>query len=250
MPTVFRKSSSQTSHRPRGRRRAGVLVTLALVLLAASLVANAQPAEKVQRIGWLRHTSPPPPDREALLHGLRDMGYVEGQNLVLDIRHGEGKTEALPALAAELVRLPVAVLVSSSIAATRAAQAATSTIPIVFTNVTDPVDQGLIASWAQPGEHLTGVANGGKEAEAKRWEFLKETVPTATRIAALVPVDNPAYKVLGPTAPNRARGSFAPVSTFADLTCYPALREAIMRGSRRMMLRCTIDHGLVLKDFR
>jgi putative ABC transport system substrate-binding protein len=126
------------------------------------------------------------------------MGYVEGQNLVLDIRHGEGKTEAFPALAAELVRLPVTVLGSTSVAATRAAQAATSTIPIVFTNVTDPVDQGLIASWAQPGEHITGVANGGKEAEAKRLEFLRETVPAATRIAVLVPVDNPAYRVLGP----------------------------------------------------
>src|SRR5262245_16944195 len=85
------------------------IVLLTFALLAAPLVANAQPAEKVQRIGWLRSNSPPPPEREALLHGLRDMGYVEGQNLVIDIRHGEGKTEAFPALAAELVRLPVTV---------------------------------------------------------------------------------------------------------------------------------------------
>jgi putative ABC transport system substrate-binding protein len=125
------------------------------------------------------------------------MGYVEGRNLVIELRLGEGSAAPLPTLAAELVRLPVEVLVSASIAATLAAKAATSTIPIVFTNVPDPVDHGLIASWAQPGGNITGAANAGKEAAGKNLELLKEVVPTATRVAVLVNPANPAWQAAG-----------------------------------------------------
>ena len=142
----------------------GCLVTLICALLAVPL-ADAQPAEQVRRIGWLRTNAPRPDGREAFLQGLRDMGYVEGQNLIIELRHGEGKAALLPTLAVELVRLPVEVLVSASIAATLAAKAATSTILIVFTNVPDPVDHGLIASWARPG----GTSPGPRTQARRRW---------------------------------------------------------------------------------
>jgi putative ABC transport system substrate-binding protein len=175
----------------------GCLVTLICALLAVPLAADAQPAEPVRRIGWLRGNAPRPDGREAFLHGLRDMGYVEGQNLIIELRLGEGNAAPLPTLAAELVRLPVEVLVSASIAATLAAKAATSTIPIVFTNVPDPVDHGLIASWARPGGNITGAANAGQEAVGKNLELLKEVVPTATRIAVLVNPANPFWQAVG-----------------------------------------------------
>jgi putative ABC transport system substrate-binding protein len=175
----------------------GCIVTLTCALLAAPVAAAAQPVEQVRRIGWLRPNAPRPHVREAFLQGLRDLGYVEGQNLVIELRHGEDKAESLPTLAAELVRLPVEVLVSASIAATLAAKAATSAIPIVFTNVPDPVHHGLIASWAQPGGNITGAANAGMELLGKHLELLKEVVPAATRMAVLVNPNNPAYEAVG-----------------------------------------------------
>src|SRR5438309_4443533 len=145
----------------------GCLVTLAL--LVAPLAAAAQPAGNVRRIGWLRPGDfAGPGSVEAFQQGLRDRGYVEGQNLVIEHRSGGGKFELLPGLAAELVRLPVEVLVTSGSRATLAAKGLTSTLPIVFANVTNPVDLGLIASWAHPGGNLTGVANAGVEFSAAK----------------------------------------------------------------------------------
>ena len=175
----------------------GCIVTLTCALLAAPLAAAAQPEEPVRRIGWLRPNPSPPALREALLQGLHDMGYVEGQNLSIEFRHGEGNAALLPTLAAELVGLPVEVLVASSLAATLAAQATTSPIPIIFTNVPDPVDRGLIASWARPGSNITGVANAGAELLGKHFELLKEVVPAATRVAVLVNPAYPAYEARG-----------------------------------------------------
>jgi putative ABC transport system substrate-binding protein len=179
-------------------RRSIMGFMIAFALLVAPLAASAQPAEHIRRVGWLRPTAPRPDVREAFLQGLRDMGYVEGQNLIIELRHGGGQAEALPALAAELLGLPVEVLVSTSIAATLAAKAATSTIPIVFTNVPDPVEMGLIGSWAQPGGNITGAANAGVEfMGGKLLELLKEVVPAATRIAVLMNPNNPAYRAIG-----------------------------------------------------
>jgi len=179
----------------------GFIVMLTLSLLAAPLAAVAQQTTKVHRIGWLSAGFPPAQPRPtvgAFEQTLRDLGYVKGQNLVIEDRYAEGNQERLRDMAAELVRLPVEVLVCTNIAATLAAKAATSTIPIVFMNVPDPVDMGLIASWAQPGGNITGVANAGAEFwTGKLLELLKEVVPAATRIAVLVPVDNPTYKAVG-----------------------------------------------------
>jgi len=122
------------------------------------------------------------------------MGYVEGQNLVIESRSGVGAFEPLPALAAELVRLPVEVIVTDGTPPTLAARAATSTIPIVFSGIPDPVDRGLIASLAHPGGNITGAAGGSMEVNAgKQLELLKEVVPAATRIAVLIHRDHPLY---------------------------------------------------------
>jgi putative tryptophan/tyrosine transport system substrate-binding protein len=132
----------------------GVLVTLTLSILAAPLVTTAQPAGPVHRIGWLSPGFPRPdrdPPVDAFRKGLQDLGYSEGQNLVIVYRGAEGQDERLPDLAAELVGLPVEVIVAVGTAATRAAQQATRTIPIVMAATSDPVGQGFVASLAHPG---------------------------------------------------------------------------------------------------
>jgi len=173
--------------------RVGIIITLALGLLCAPLVANAQLAGKVRCIGWLVQGNLDRALREAFLHSLRDMGYVEGQNLVIEYRSAGGAFARLPALATALVRLPVEVLVAQGVAAF-AAKEITSTLPIVFVGVVDPVDRGLIASWPQPGGNITGAAGPSLEFNAgKSLEILKEVVPAATRMAVLINPDHPLY---------------------------------------------------------
>jgi putative tryptophan/tyrosine transport system substrate-binding protein len=174
----------------------GVIVTLTLSLLAAPLATDAQPAGKVYRIGRLSSGSPIGPNAtlEPFRQGLRELGYIEGQNLVIEYRYAEGREERLPDLAAELVRLQVDVIVASGVAGIRAAQHATHTIPIVMTS-TDPVAQGFVASLAQPGGNLTGLAGLPVELSSKRLELLKEALPSATRVAV---VANPANPMMAP----------------------------------------------------
>jgi putative ABC transport system substrate-binding protein len=173
----------------------GSIVTLMLSLLAVPLATHAQPAGKVWRIGYLGLAGSEEIP-EAFRQGLRELGYVEGQNIVIEYRSADGKFERLPDLAAELVRLPVDVMVTPGNPETLAAKAATSTIPIVFAGAVDPVDGGLIASWAQPGENITGAAGAGMEGGLmKQLELLKEVVPAATRVAVLLPLDTPLYGV-------------------------------------------------------
>src|SRR5262249_49949465 len=137
----------------------GLITTLVLVILVALLAADAQPAGKVPRIGWLRQGSLPSPQiRDGFQQGLRDLGYVEGQNLVIEYRFNEGKAELLRALAAELVRLRVDVIVTNGTPPTAAARDATQTIPIVFGAVGDPVGSGFVASLPRPGGNITGVS--------------------------------------------------------------------------------------------
>ena len=172
----------------------GVMVTLSI--LAAPLVTHAQPATKVYQIGRLSAGQPLPESHayeEAFRQGLRELGYVEGQNLVLEYRYAEGSTERLPALAAELVQHKVNVIVAGGVHAIRAAQHATRTIPIVMAGVTDPVGQGLVTSLARPGGNTTGVSLLNEELPGKRLEILKETVPQSTRIAVLANPAWPAY---------------------------------------------------------
>ena len=132
------------------------IVTLILSLLAVPLTSQAQPARKVSRIGYLGDL--PGPHVEAMRQGLHDIGYFEGQYLVIEYRWAEGKAERLPALAAELVQLPVDILIAQGGQASRAAKQATSTIPIVMAPVGNPESLGLVASLARPGGNVTGVS--------------------------------------------------------------------------------------------
>ena len=173
------------------------LGTLAGGLLAAPLVAGAQPAEKVYRIGVLTGGSPSSPRvLSPLTEALRELGYVEGRNLIIEGRYAEGRPESLPNLAAELVRLRVDVIVTVTTPATASAKRATATIPIVMTDVGDPVASGLVASLARPGGNVTGLSIASSEIGGKALEVLKEAVPSIARVAVVRNPTNPAH-VLG-----------------------------------------------------
>lgn len=164
-----------------------LVLNLALSMVAAPVVAGAQPAAQVPRIGILMQTAPPPPPTEQverLLQGLRELGYEDGRNVAFEIRYGANDARRLAELAAELVRLKVAVIATGGDLSTRSAQQATTTIPIVAT-VGFPVESGFAASLARPGGNITGVSVQADELAAKRLELLKQAVPKATRVAVL-----------------------------------------------------------------
>ena len=177
-------------------RLIGVAVVLTLGLILAPLAAEAQLAGKVPRVAYLTPWSDSDPGRqrglEAFRQGLRELGYVEGQNIAIESRSAEGTDDRLPALAADLVRSKVDVIVATSGAATKAAQQATRTIPIVMSLVNDPVGSGLVASLARPGGNVTGLTIMAPDLMAKRLELLKEVVPKLSRVALLQNPDNPA----------------------------------------------------------
>ena len=172
-----------------------LILTLALTIFAAPLTTDAQQVTKVCRIGFLHPGSalPEPASLETLRQGMRELGYVEGQNLVMEYRYAEGREERLPDLAAELVRLNVEVIVAGGTSATRAAQHATRTIPIVMTGTNDPVGAGFVASLARPEGNITGLSFLGAELPGKRLELLKEAVPQSTRVAVLANPASPTY---------------------------------------------------------
>jgi putative ABC transport system substrate-binding protein len=175
-----------------------LIAMLALIILMAPLATEAQQATKVHRVGRLLgvgspHSGPDPPF-EAFRQGLRERGYIEGQNLILEDRYAEGSQERLRDLAAELVRLQVDVIVAEGGAANRAAQHATHTIPIVMAATADPVGQGFVASLAHPGGNITGLSFLAADLPGKRLELLKETVPQSTHIAVLINQAYPAYE--------------------------------------------------------
>jgi putative ABC transport system substrate-binding protein len=165
----------------------GFIITCALGCLGvAPLAAEAQPPTYVHRIGVLFATTPGrDPFVEAFLEGMRTLGYVEGQHLMLESRGAEGQYERFPDLVAALVRLEVDVLMVPSTAAALAAKQVTSTIPIVMVGIGDPVGNGLVASLARPGGNITGLAAFPSEFVGKQLEFLKEVLPTVSRVAVL-----------------------------------------------------------------
>jgi len=170
-------------------------VVLALSLVIAPLAAEAQQVGKSYRIGILSGGSPDKdsPNIEAFRNGLRDMGWVEGRNVVIEWRSAEGRTERLTGLAAELVHLKVDVIVTAaSTPATLAAKRATTTTPVVMVAVGAPLETGLVASLARPGGNVTGSTTLGGEVASKRLDFVKELVPKAAQVALLWNPDNPA----------------------------------------------------------
>jgi putative ABC transport system substrate-binding protein len=168
------------------------IVTLALGILVAPLAADAQRPTKVPRVGFLGASTPALADHllQAFIRGLRELGYVEGQNIVIERRFADGKLDRLPALAAELVNFKVDVIFAPPTTAALAAKKATSAIPIVFALVGDPVGTGFVASLARPGGNMTGLSTINVELGAKRLELLKEAFPTVSRVAVLLnPID-------------------------------------------------------------
>ena len=183
--------------------RTALIGVLALGVLANPIPAEAQPAKTV-RLGYL--SSNPPSDTEAAVAAfrtrLRDFGYVEGQNLVIDYRYAEGRFERLPELARELASLRVDVLFVYGTPAALAAKGSTAQIPIVFAGVNDPLIVGLVQSLRRPGGNVTGVTTNNSELSAKRLSLLKEVAPTASRVAVLANPDfKPTSTMLGEMQP-------------------------------------------------
>ena len=168
--------------------------TGALALLAAPLAAEAQ-AGKMARVGYLVSQSVTAETFEAFRKGLREFGWTEGQNLALEVRSPEGDPRRLLALAAELVRLPVDVLVASAAPASVAAKQATTTVPIVSVYTLDPVALGLVASLARPGGNVTGLSTLSLGYAGKMLELLGSVVPNASRVAVLGDPANPSHAI-------------------------------------------------------
>lgn len=161
-------------------------------LLLPSTLARAQPSGKVYRIGILESipASENAANLDALRRGLRELGYVEGRNLIIEYRSADGAAERFPALASELVRLPVDVIVTRGTPAANAAKAASRSVPVVMATMGDP--RGIVASFSRPGGNVTGVTTFSTELTAKRMELLKELVPGLSRVAFLQNMGNPA----------------------------------------------------------
>jgi putative ABC transport system substrate-binding protein len=168
---------------------------LAVLVFALGLPAQAQQSAKIPKIGWLGvRPAAPGTALELFMRELRVLGYVEGKNVVVEYRSADGKLDRLPALAEELVRLKVDVLLTPATSETLAAKNATKTIPIVFYSIADPIALGLVDSLARPGGNITGFTTISAELGGKRLELLKETVPNLSRVAVL----------LNPQAPSAA----------------------------------------------
>jgi len=174
-------------------RLIGLAVAVVLSLLAAPLAAEAQQAGKVYRIGYLAIGKPDDerPLVDAFRQGLREFGWVEGQNVSIEYRFAGGEPARLPGLAAELVRLNVDLLFASSSPPAKAAQQATDSVPIVFSGVADPIGVGLVPRLARPGGNITGFTTSNVELSGKRLELLKEAVPNLTHVAVFVNPTNP-----------------------------------------------------------
>jgi putative tryptophan/tyrosine transport system substrate-binding protein len=169
------------------------VLALAAIFLTLSFPARAQQSAKVYRIGFLsaRSSSSDSARTEVFRQGLRELGYVEGKNIIIVYRYAEGKSEILPDLAAELVRLNMDVILALGVPPTRAAKQSTTTIPIVMAGGSDPVRTGLVASFARPGGNITGVSDLNLDLVTKRLELLKEVSPKTSHVAVLLNPANP-----------------------------------------------------------
>lgn len=225
------------------RRRFLTLVTggLAATSLAMPLPAEGQQAGKVWRIGYLDQGSAARSTAyvDGLRQGLRDLGWVEGRNISVEVRFAEGKTDQLPGLAAELVRLKVDVIVTSTTPAALAAKRATTTIPIVIGFTADPVGSGIVASLARPGGNITGWTHSGLELRAKYLELLKETVPGVTRVGVLW---NPANQVHQPSlkvieaAAQRLKVELHLAGVQDPTKIEPAISDLVKRGAQALVV--------------
>ena len=203
---------------------------LIVAFLGAGPVAQAQQGKKIPRIGFLsgsRDPSAPSHQVEAFRHGLRELGYIEGKNIIVEYRYAEGRPERMPMLIAELVQLRVDVIVTSPITAIRAAKDATKTIPIVIVTVQDPVAAGFIDSLARPGGNITGLTLLTRELSGKRLELLKEMVRGLSRAGVLGDVKLPGSSIAFKEYETAARALKIKLHTFDARGPDPNLERAI-----------------------
>ena len=224
-----------------------VFLAAAAGMVAAPLVADAQQAGKVAHIGVLGDTSPPVESRgsgdAAFRDGLRDLGHVEGRNVTIEYRWGEGHRERLPELAADLVRSRVDVILALGPASAQAAKNATATIPVVFVGSGDPIAEGLVTSLARPGGNVTGIALiAGLDIVGKRLELLKEVVPGAIRMAMLWNPTNPSHAQALKEVPGIAQ------SLRVELRAIAARGPQDFDGAFATMKRSRVGGLLVLAD--
>jgi putative ABC transport system substrate-binding protein len=187
-------------------RRIGLAVVLAVTVPLASLVSEAQQPRKVPRIAFITTTSPGgSPTTDAFRTGLRDLGYIEGQNLIIEWRWGRGTTQRFTEFAADVVGRNVDVIVAANSLAGHAVQKATTSIPVIIPTMADPVGDGFVRTLARPGGNITGFAFQLPELEGKRMQLLKEAVPSASRIALILDVSDRSYESLAKEAETAAQ---------------------------------------------
>ena len=213
---------------------------LAILMLTSVFLARAQQREKVPRIGFLAAPSPSffSTRMNAFREGLYDLGHVEGKNISIEYRYAGGKLDRLPALAAELVRLKVDVIVTSSAPGAVAARNATSTIPVVFVTAGDPVDMGLVTSLARPGGNITGLTTHAPELSGKRLELLREVAPRITRVAVLWNPSNPSFSEMlkEMQAASKAHALQLQSLEVRSLEDFEAAFESITRGDSHAII--------------
>jgi putative ABC transport system substrate-binding protein len=201
---MIRKSKIQNRQRWETRVMNAVLFFICLPTVLVPALARAQSA-KVPRIGFLALPGAPSPLEDAFLQGLRDLGYIEGQNILIEYRRAAGKVDRLSAMAEELVRLKVDLIAVRATPVVEAAKKATTTIPIVILSSADPAASGFVASLARPGGNITGMSSMTPELAGKRLELLREVVPKLTRVAFLAYRPDPAHGLFLKEAQDAAR---------------------------------------------
>jgi len=233
------------------RRRGGVApistvgLIVVLIVLAGGRLADAQSAGDMRRIGYLSNTTLAGNGdlREEFVQGLRDRGWIEGHNVAIEYRWAEGKSDRLPALAEELVRLNVDVIVTLGTPPSVAAKKATQAIPIVMVSAADPVRLGLVASLARPGGNITGTSfDVGLEVFGKQLELFKEALPKLRKVAILSNAGNPAQEIAGGNV------NVAAESLRLQLQHLPVLRLSDFDGAFGAMRGKRADGFLVLVD--
>ena len=225
------------------RKRRALLCAFAMTAIATPVVSPAQAPARIPRIGYIALPASTPNTRlAAFKQGMRELGYAEGKNFIVEYRSAEGKYDQYPRLAAELVRLKVdVILADDGTEATLAAKNATSTIPIVFTTVNDPVASGIVASLPRPGGNLTGLTIQSPDTTAKRLQVLKEVIPAAKRVVVLVNPGNSSAKAWLKELPAAAR------TLKLELTVVEARTSAELDGAFADIAR-KIPDGLVIFD--
>jgi putative tryptophan/tyrosine transport system substrate-binding protein len=217
------------------------LLTVAGLVLAVPIAAQAQASRDMPRIGVLVFTPMAPAVQDGFRQGFREHGYIEGRNVVVEWRSAEGRTERAKAMAAELVRLKVNVIVAEFTPAVQAAKEATSTIPIVMAPAGDPVATGLVASLARPGGNVTGVSNVAAELSGKRFELLREFLPGVARVGLLINGADPLDKAF--VEATRTAASSAGIQLDVASVPRPADLESALAGMTKAGARAVIVPG-------